>query len=187
VSAAEPAGLSGRRAFRGLRLLIVLLALAGALVYVLNPLHVATSDLRLRLFGLASYRSPSVGMEPTIAYQEVFTASAWPYRSADPKPGDIVVFASPRDRALTLVKRVIAAGGSTVEIVGGVTRVDGRELAQPWLAGVLARGERVPDLAPVRVPPGSYFVMGDNAARSDDSRDFGPVPRALILAKVERR
>jgi signal peptidase I len=185
VSPADASKKPAGRAFRGLGLVLLLLAVALALVYLVNPLHVASHDLRLRLFGLAVYRSPSVGMEPTIRYQETFTASAWPYRSADPRPGDVVVLASPRDAALLIVKRVIAAGGSTVEIQDGVTRVDGRELAQPYLAGVVGH-ERVPDLKPVRVPAGSYFVMGDNRAQSDDSRDFGPVPRALILAKVER-
>jgi signal peptidase I len=186
VSPAEVPEVSARRAFRGLGFVVLLVALALALVYLLNPLHVASNDLRLRLFGLATYRSPSVGMEPTIRYQEVFIASAWPYRDADPRPGDVVVFASPRDPALILVKRVIAGGGSTVEVQDGVTRVDGRELARPGLEGVVGHGERLTNLPAVRVPPGSYFVMGDNPARSDDSRDFGPVRRALILAKVER-
>jgi signal peptidase I len=187
VSRAQPPEVSSRRAFRGLGFVVFLVALALALVYLLNPLHVASTDLRLRLFGLATYRSPSVGMEPTLRYQEAFIASAWPYRNADPKPGDVVVLVSPRDPALILVKRVIAGGGATVEVTDGVTRVDGRELARPYLAGVVGHGERAQNLPPVRVPPGSYFVMGDNPSASDDSRDFGPVPRGLILAKVGRR
>ena len=177
---------AGRRAFRGLGLIALTVAVAIALMYVLNPLHVPSKDLRLRLFGWATYRQPTVGMEPTIRYQEVFTASAWPYRGADPRAGDIVVFEWPKDPSVRFVKRVIATGGSTVEIVDGVTRVDGRALEEPYLHGHSGQRASSRTMAAVQVPAGSYFLMGDNRDQSDDSRDWGTVPRERILARVER-
>jgi len=177
---------AGRRAFRGLGLIALTVAVAIALMYVLNPLHVPSKDLRLRLFGWATYRQPTVGMEPTIRYQEVFTASAWPYRGADPRAGDIVVFEWPKDPSVRFVKRVIATGGSTVEIVDGVTRVDGRPLEQAYLHGHTGQRESSRNMSPVHVPARSYFLMGDNRDQSDDSRDWGTVPRERILARVER-
>ena len=40
------------------------------------------------------------------------------------------------------------------------------------------------NLAPVLVPPNSYFVMGDNRRGSSDSRHWGPVPMDYIVGKV---
>jgi signal peptidase I len=37
---------------------------------------------------------------------------------------------------------------------------------------------------PVQVPPGHYFMAGDNRAESDDSRQWGPVPRDRLVGKV---
>jgi signal peptidase I len=38
----------------------------------------------------------------------------------------------------------------------------------------------------VTIAPGTYFMAGDNRGASDDSRFWGPVPRAWILGRVER-
>lgn len=35
-----------------------------------------------------------------------------------------------------------------------------------------------------RIPKGHVWIEGDNAARSHDSRDFGPVPFGLIRGKA---
>ena len=98
-----------------------------------------------------------------------------------PKRGDIVVFHHPSGVHRDLVKRVIGLPGETVEIRGGVVYIDGRRLIEPYLAG-----GAVPlgDMAPVVVPPDSYFVLGDNRNHSQDSRVFGPIPIDDIVGKA---
>lgn len=98
-----------------------------------------------------------------------------------PERGDIVVFHHPSGVHRDLVKRVIGLPGETVEIRDGVVYIDGRRLEEPYLAGA----ERpTGDLAPVVVPEGAYFVMGDNRNHSQDSRVIGPIPKELIVGKA---
>jgi signal peptidase I len=37
---------------------------------------------------------------------------------------------------------------------------------------------------PIKIPPGYYFMMGDNRGESDDSRFWGPIPRGWIIGKA---
>jgi len=37
---------------------------------------------------------------------------------------------------------------------------------------------------PIRVPAGHFFMMGDNRGESDDSRDWGPVPKKWIIGQA---
>jgi signal peptidase I len=109
--------------------------------------------------------------------------------------GDVVVFRHPNDPAVDYVKRVIGLPGETIHIRDKVVHVDGRPAPEPY---VLHRDPNVypfdPELVepyrsrdqfgPYRVPPGSYFVMGDNRDLSHDSRYWGTVPRELIKGKA---
>ena len=124
-------------------------------------------------------------MQPTLGEGDIFVVSAWPYRNADPMPGDVVVFQYPLERTIAFVKRVIAGGGSTVEIVDGVTVVDGKPVEEPYVDprnNVKEYSRRMPL---VHVPPKAFFLMGDNRDNSDDSRYWGVVPRSQILGKVD--
>ncbi len=131
----------------------------------------------------------------------------------DPVPGDIVVFFSPKD-GIRLVKRVIGVPGDTVEMRDEVLYVNGRKLdytrtdAEPFAAEiyedaapVIAREDRdgrghwmmaLPSrpaprtFAPVVVPPGRYFMMGDSRDNSFDSRFFGFVDREQIVGRASR-
>ena len=85
---------------------------------------------------------------------------------------------------LDVVKRVVAIEGDTISCCrAGHVVLDGRQLEEGYLppadAGAQAR------FGPVRVPPGSMFVMGDNREDSADSRTWGPVPTNLIVGRVE--
>lgn len=45
-------------------------------------------------------------------------------------------------------------------------------------------GKAAKDFAPLKVPPGQVFLLGDNREVSDDSRDWGTVPTAQIFGRV---
>jgi signal peptidase I len=79
-----------------------------------------------------------------------------------------------------LVKRVVGLPGDTVEARDGHVVVNGRTLAEPYLT----RGQTTTDLAPHRVPPHHYWVMGDNRPVSEDSRYFGAIDDDLIVGRV---
>lgn len=102
----------------------------------------------------------------------------------DPKRQQIVVFEAPPQAANgeDFIKRVIGMPGDTVEIKRGVVFINGKKLNEPYLNPLpdpSAPQENPPEA--FHVPPGQYFVMGDNRDDSNDSRFWGYVPRQNII------
>jgi signal peptidase I len=91
------------------------------------------------------------------------------------------------------VKRVIATGGQTVQCCDMHNRVlvDGKPLNEPYVHWEPGRGTRQHSFAPVTVPPGNLWVMGDNRNDSADSRIQGgggvrgTVPVANVIGKAQ--
>lgn len=109
--------------------------------------------------------------------------------------GDIVIFRFPQNPANDFVKRVIALPGEEISIRDKVVYIDGRALREDYKVHtdrvVYPKRALLPEpwrsrdqLGPYRVPAGTYFVLGDNRDKSNDSRFWGPVPRSLIKGRA---
>jgi signal peptidase I len=155
-------------------------------MYWFNPIHTASADPRFRLFGVGPILLPSSAMEPTIHNNATVFVSAWPYIRDDPEVGDLIVFQWPKERSAMFGSRVLAVGGSTIEIINGVTVLDGKAVAEPYLKSNPPKADYSMTMGSVRVPAGSFFVMGDYRDNSNDSRFWGVVPRSHLIGKISQ-
>jgi signal peptidase I len=143
----------------------------------------------------------------------IFSGRIW---AAEPQRGDVVVFRLPKDDSTDYIKRVIGLPGDQIQMLGGVLHVNGqavkRERMEPFIDDEGGRAtsvrrwrETLPngvsyttldmvenafyDNTPVyNVPPGNYFMMGDNRDNSTDSRvlaQVGYVPFQNIIGRAE--
>jgi len=80
-----------------------------------------------------------------------------------------------REKRMRYVKRLIAVGGQTVQIMGGDIYIDGERVADPRFDRYYYSNDprfRY-GIEPTLVPEGHYFVLGDNSQNSFDSRFWG--------------
>jgi signal peptidase I len=120
-------------------------------------------------------------MAPLLSDQERIFINKFVYRFESIHRGDVVVFWYPLDRSKSFIKRVIGLPGESVEIRRGVLYLNGQLVPEPY---VPPRYTDVTDYGPVKVPQGSYFVMGDHRISSNDSRVFGPVASQFIYGRA---
>lgn len=108
------------------------------------------------------------------------------YRFQEPKRGDIIVFAAPKNEEYEYIKRIIGLSGETIKIEGGDVFINGKELEEKYLPkGLETRsGSFLKEDQVFSIPEGQYLVMGDNRDHSSDSRGWGPVPRENIVGKA---
>ena len=131
----------------------------------------------VRPFVVEAFWIPSGSMIPTLQINDRVLVNKFIYRFTEPKPGDVVVFSSVDDRNTDLIKRVVAVAGDRVSVRTGRLFIDGKPQREPFT------NKKFPDRsfsAPITVPKGHVFVMGDNRSNSSDSRVFGPLPKENI-------
>jgi signal peptidase I len=138
------------------------------------------------------------------------------YDDDAPASGDIVILTLPQDRSTEYVKRIVGLPGDTVQMQNGILHINGTPVptvdagtykmtsdGEPAKEAPLKR-ETLPNGAsyltidlvkngfydntpPYQVPPGHYFVLGDNRDNSRDSRmltQFGYIPRANVIGQI---
>jgi signal peptidase I len=153
-------------------------------------------------------------MEPTLKIGQKVTLDAAATRAHPPKPDDIIIFHPPRaaeqgtsvcgstsqgdghrqpcgvtgpggESALEFIKRVVGLPGDRIAIVGGHVIRNGSRESDPYIAPCGSSALcNFPQ--PVTIPAGDFYVLGDNRGESDDSRFWGPIPRAWIVGLAKR-
>jgi signal peptidase I len=135
----------------------------------------------VRAWVIQPYVVPSGSMLPTIQLNDQVLANKFIFDFQQPQRGEIVVFDDPAGVLGTLIKRVIAVGGQTVDLRNGKVVVNGTPLDEPYTHAQPSDplpGSQVQ--FPVKIPKGYIWVMGDNRTQSQDSRWFGPIPLSTV-------
>ncbi len=168
----------------------------------------------IRPFFLQGFYMPSPSMVPTITQADHFLVNKAAYRQRSPQRGDIVAFdvppavvrQFPEMAGSQFVKRIVGLPGDELRLAGGHVFFYGRPrpLSEPYLGRGYARDLPQPEGGEqddwveqrrasltrhggkwwIHVPPGQYFVLGDNRNNSNDSHTWGFLPRRSIAGKA---
>ena len=154
------------------------------MVTVRTAANVAIQIALLALIGAAFFlRTPQVSglsMEPRIHPGEYVLINTFAYRVGPIARGEIVAFRHDAvGQSQHYIKRVIGTPGDRVMIDRGTVRVNDTPLVEGYVA---FRDRR--SYPEVTVPAGAVYVLGDNRANSDDSRDWGFVSQSDVIGRA---
>jgi signal peptidase I len=158
-------------------------------------------------FVLQTFYIPSGSMENTLLvgdhlFVNRFIYGAEPSALAKILPartvnrGDIVIFRSPENPTIDVVKRCIGLPGDVIEVVSKQLYINGKAVRDAAYAvhkdpnlypnrPYLEESKRNRDTyGPYTVPAGHYFCMGDNRDNSWDSRFWGPLPAEMLKGRA---
>ena len=183
-------------------------SLNSALEFVLIVVVALGLALAIQAWVVKPFRIPSGSMEPTLHIGQRVLVDRVTGHFGDPGRGDIVVFHPPKGsesngekcgvprpsneacpvgtkaRADTnFIKRVVAVPGDRLKILNNHAYVNGKRQADGF-ANLTPCTDVCNLQKQITVPPGQFFMMGDNRGQSDDSRDWGPVPKKWIIGEA---
>ena len=142
--------------------------------------------LVIRTFIIAPFKIPSGSMRPTLIEGDRILVSKFLYHVREPRRGEIVVFRFPENPKRPFIKRLVGLGGDRIEIRSGELWVNGQHLGMEVtpVTQYYNQGDYGQAGTAILVPPGMYYVLGDNSGSSHDSRFWGFVPKRLLIGKA---
>jgi signal peptidase I len=164
--------------------------------------------LGIQAFIVKPYRIPSGSMEPTLQIGQRVLVNRIGTHFSGPHVGEVVVFHPPKDAeheicgliphmvtlggaacsepesqhsSVNFIKRIIAGPGDVISITEGHVTRNGKREKDSYIRDCEPGQEECNFPKPIKIPPGHWFMMGDNRGKSDDSRFWGPVPTGWII------
>jgi signal peptidase I len=149
-------------------------------------------------FVVKTFYIPSASMETTLLVGDHLFVNRFIFGSEDGSPaasllpardirrGDIVIFRSPEDPELDMVKRCIGLPGDVISMEDKDLYING-EWVEDDSYTRHSDSRLVPSrdtFGPLTVPADHYFCMGDNRDNSKDSRYWGVVPRHFVKGRA---
>lgn len=107
------------------------------------------------------------------------------YKVKKPKIGDVIVFLpNGNEKSHYYIKRVVAAGGDTIQIIDGVIYVNEAPLDKAYFSAAISDSGVAAEK--IRLEADECFVIGDNPGGSEDSRfaNIGNVKSEYIIGKA---
>lgn len=153
-----------RTAFRDLSLSVIIAFLI--IVFLYQPVKVEGTSMM-----------PSISDQQRIFVDKFFVQTG----ISEIHRGDVVVFWFPQDRRVSYIKRVVGLPGDLIAVKGGVVRLNGRVLREPYVPAEFRDEAEMPE---IHLGKDEYFVLGDHRNSSNDSRTWGPVSREFIYGKA---
>ncbi len=174
--------------------------------FLFEPFRIPSSSLKptLDVGDLILVNKFNYGIRLPVIHKKIFL-------SGEPKRGDIMVFRCPYHPSVDFIKRVIGLPGDHISYIDKTLYVNGQKAPQQFVKNTTDRDDsgttvdvtqKEEDLLGIKheiyqmqdhpnddvkdivVPPGMYFVMGDNRDGSADSRYWGFVPDANIVGRA---
>ncbi len=168
--------------------------------------------LFIRTFVVQAFKIPTGSMEPNLLIGDHLLVNKFVFGPSltglertvlpmtDISRGDVIVHKFPEEPERDFIKRVIGLPGDQVEVRHKRVYINGKLLDEPYAfylepppptpPNEIGPDERpsTGDLreayGPVTVPPGHYFMMGDNRDNSQDSRYWGFLPREYVKGRA---
>jgi signal peptidase I len=182
---------------------------------------VLVTGLFIITFVLQAFEIPSSSMEDALLIgdhvfvnrEQFANPTHWMgplMRYREPRRDDIVVFLSPEEKGLFIVKRVMGVPGDRIHLRNGAVYRNGVKLDEPYVEHKFGNydpyRDNFPTVPPARiygvtseewqqtmssyvqgedivVPQNSFFGMGDNRDVSKDSRYWGFIPRKNVIGR----
>ena len=183
---------------------------AGSILELIVIVAVALGlALVIQAFVVKPYRIPSESMVPTLQVGQRVLVNRLTTRFGDPSVGDIAVFhppagseqmpldqcgerppqgaacdkPTPQMSDVNFIKRIVGGPGDTISIIQGRVIRNGQPTDEPFISDTCADDSGAQCTLPktIKIPPGHWFMMGDNRGASDDSRFWGPIPSEWLI------
>ena len=145
--------------------------------------------LVIRTFIVQAFKIPSGSMLPTLQIGDHILVNKFIFHFVSPQRGEIIVFKYPKDEKRDFIKRVIGLPGEKLEVRDKQVFINDRPLVESYAvhADPDVQDESFSPrdfLGPIVIPPGEYFMMGDNRDHSMDSRFWGFLDQKKIRGKA---